>query len=83
MVLKAQVWTCELCDHKKKKKSPTTSTSKSQVLIFGVNFGKIKILVFIVLKAQVLTYELHGYEKKIAEPPQHRSHRSGPVESIS
>ena len=43
MVLKAQVLTCELCGHKKKKEkiSATPSKSKSQVWTCGVNFGKI------------------------------------------
>ena len=36
----------------------------SQVRACGVNFGKFKILVFMVPKAQVWTCELRGYEKK-------------------
>ena len=55
MVLIAQVRTCELCGYGKKKISPTISTSKSQVQTCRFNFGKIKIFVFMVLKAQVQT----------------------------
>ena len=36
----------------------------SLVRTCGANFGKIKIFVFIVLKAQVRTSELHGHKKK-------------------
>ena len=54
MVVKAQDRTCEhRCDKKKEKISQTPSTSKSQFRICGVNFGKIKIFVFMVMKAQV------------------------------
>ena len=67
MVLKAQVRTCELRGHKKKKKkkiSPTLSTLKSQVRTCGVNFGKIKNFDFMVLKAHVGTCDLRCHEKK-------------------
>ena len=49
---------------KKEKISPTLSTSKSQVWTCGVNFGKIKIFVFMVLKAHIRTCELCGHAKK-------------------
>ena len=39
-------------------------TSKSEVWTFGINFGKIKIFVFMVVKAQVRTCELRGHKKK-------------------
>ena len=66
MVLKAHFWKFELRGHEKKKKKISTIplTSKSQVRAYGVNFGKIKIFVFMVLNAEVQTYELRGHEKK-------------------
>ena len=66
MVLKAQVRTCELRGHEKKKKKdfPNPLESKSQIRTCGVNFGNIIIFVFMVLKAQVWTCELRGHEKK-------------------
>ena len=49
---------------KEKKTSTTHSTLKSQVWTCGVNFGKIKSFVFIVLKSKVRTCELLGHDKK-------------------
>ena len=70
MFLKAQVLTSELRCHKKKRKkiSPTPSTSKAQVRTCGVNFGKIKVFASMVLKAQVWTCELCGHEKNFLNP---------------
>ena len=53
MVLKAQVVTCDLRGHEKKKISPFTSTSKSQIRTCGVSFGKIKFFRFYDPKAPV------------------------------
>ena len=49
--------------------SSTPMTSKSLVRASGVNFGKIKILVFMVLKAEVWTCKLRGHEKKKKDFP--------------
>ena len=66
MVLEARVRTCELhCNKKKKLKiSSTSSTSTSQVRNCGVNFGEMKIFVFMDIKAQVRTCELRSQKKK-------------------
>ena len=70
---------------KKKKISPTSSTSKSQVRTCGVNFRKIKIFVFMVLKALVQTCELRGHKKKNFPNPLdiEVTDPAGPVASIS
>ena len=83
MVTKAQIRTCEIRGHKKKKNiSPTPSTSMSHVRTCGGQFRKIKIFVFMVLKAKFRTCELRGHEKKNFHPPQHRSHGFGPMASM-
>ena len=53
-----------------KKNYLSPSTSKSVVQTCGVNFGKIKIFVFMVIKTQEWTCELRGHgKKKIKFPP--------------
>ena len=72
MVLKPKDWTSELCNHKILKIYPTDLTSKSQVRICIVNYGKIIFFFFMVLMAQVRTCELRDHEKnKISQPTQH------------
>ena len=64
MILKAQVRTCELCGHKKKKKFPNPLDIEVTGPDMWLEFRKIRIFVFRVLKAQVRTCELRDHEKK-------------------